>query len=84
MKVSLPTFTAAAHYHQKLPADLQADRNKALAESRSFADGDYPRALRLGAGATAIPATYTEAVAVRPLAAWSALTWKVPVALPAV
>lgn len=52
--VFLPTFTATAHYHQKLPADLQADLPKALAEAREFAQGDYARALLLGA---ALPAT---------------------------
>jgi carboxypeptidase C (cathepsin A) len=46
--VFLPTYTATAHYHKKLPADLQADRAKALAESREFAFGDYSRALLLG------------------------------------
>lgn len=47
--VSLPAFTAAAHFHQKLPADLQADRTKAIAESRAFAQGDYLMALQKGA-----------------------------------
>lgn len=46
--VFLPAFTAAAHYHKKLPADLQADRDKAIAASRAFAQGDYARALLAG------------------------------------
>lgn len=45
----LPSETAAAWYHKKLPADLQADRAKALAESEQFALGDYSRALMQGA-----------------------------------
>jgi carboxypeptidase C (cathepsin A) len=45
----LPALTATAHYHKKLPADLQADFKKAIAESREFAERDYPRALSLGA-----------------------------------
>ena len=45
----LPSFTATAHYHQKLPADLQADRAKAIAASRAFAQGDYAHALIAGA-----------------------------------
>jgi carboxypeptidase C (cathepsin A) len=44
----LPTETAAAWYHKKLPPDLQADRTKALAESEQFALGDYAHALLLG------------------------------------
>jgi carboxypeptidase C (cathepsin A) len=45
----LPGFTATAHYHNKLPADLQADRAKAVAEARAFAEGDYALALLNGA-----------------------------------
>ncbi len=44
----LPAFTAAAHYHKKLPADLQSDRDKAIAASRTFAQGDYARSLLAG------------------------------------
>ena len=29
----LPAYTAAAHFHKKLPADLQADLPKALAKA---------------------------------------------------
>jgi len=45
----LPAYTAAAHFHKKLPADLQADLDKARAESRAFAQGDYTSALHQGA-----------------------------------
>ncbi len=48
----LPTETAAAWYHKKLPADLQADRKKALQESEQFALGDYTRALVKGSDLT--------------------------------
>lgn len=46
--VFLPTFTATAHYHKKLPPDLQSDLAKALAESREFANRDYLLALQRG------------------------------------
>jgi carboxypeptidase C (cathepsin A) len=49
----LPSYTATAHFHGKLPPDLQADREKAIAESRAFARGDYALALIKG---TALPA----------------------------
>jgi carboxypeptidase C (cathepsin A) len=48
----LPAYTAAAHFHQKLPADLQADLDKALAESRAFAHGEFATALQAGAALT--------------------------------
>jgi carboxypeptidase C (cathepsin A) len=44
----LPTYTATAWYHKKLPDDLQADLHKALAESEKFALGDYTLALMRG------------------------------------
>jgi carboxypeptidase C (cathepsin A) len=44
----LPTYTAAAWYHKKLPKDLQADMQKAIAESRAFAAGEYNTALVQG------------------------------------
>ena len=44
----LPAYTAAAHFHKKLPPDLQADLPKALAESRAFARGEYMAALMQG------------------------------------
>ena len=49
----LPSYTATAHFHGKLPPDLQADREKAIAESRAFARGEYALALVKG---TALPA----------------------------
>lgn len=48
----LPALTATAHYHQKLPPDLQADFKKAVAEARTFAFGDYSAALLKGADLT--------------------------------
>ena len=47
--VFLPTFTATAHFHKKLPADLQASLPKALAEAREFIKTEYPAALWQGA-----------------------------------
>jgi carboxypeptidase C (cathepsin A) len=44
----LPTLTATAHYHHKLPADLQADFEKAVREARAFALGEYALALLKG------------------------------------
>jgi carboxypeptidase C (cathepsin A) len=46
--LDLPAYTAAAHFHKKLPADLQADLDKALAECRTFARGEYLSALQAG------------------------------------
>ncbi len=46
--LTLPTFTASAHYHNKLPPDLQTDYNKAMRDSRAFASGDYALALLKG------------------------------------
>jgi len=46
--VYLPAYTAAAHFHKKLPADLQDDLTKALAESRAFAKNEYAAALEKG------------------------------------
>jgi carboxypeptidase C (cathepsin A) len=45
----LPSFTAVAHAHGRLPEDLQADRTRALTESEAFAAGDYLTALYAGA-----------------------------------
>lgn len=45
----LPTETAVAWYHKKLPAELQSNRPKALAEAEKFALGDYTHALMQGA-----------------------------------
>src|SRR5258706_7868563 len=49
----LPAYTATAQFHGKLPADLQNDLPKALAEAREFARGGYATALQQGA---ALPA----------------------------
>ena len=46
--LALPTLTATAHYHKKLPPDLQADLAKAIAASRAFAQGEYATALLRG------------------------------------
>ena len=45
----LPTLTATAHYHKKLAPDLMPDVDKAVAESRAFAQGEYAVALLKGA-----------------------------------
>ncbi len=55
----LPTFTAAAQFHKKLPPDLQKDLPKALAEAREFIKSQYPAALLAGA---ALPAAERQAV----------------------
>jgi carboxypeptidase C (cathepsin A) len=44
----LPTYTAIAWYHKKLPSDLQGDLQKAVAESKAFAAGEYADALMAG------------------------------------
>lgn len=44
----LPSYTAIAWYHKRLPADLQGDLQKALAESKQFALHDYLDALMAG------------------------------------
>jgi len=45
----LPTYTAIAWYHKKLPADLQSGGvQKAVEESRKFAVGEYADALMIG------------------------------------
>ena len=56
----LPSFTAVAHAHGRLPAELQADRARALAEAEAFAAGDYLMALYAGA---ALPEATRQAVA---------------------
>jgi carboxypeptidase C (cathepsin A) len=45
---ALPSLTATAHYHRKLPPDLQADFDKAVSASRAFAFGEYATALLRG------------------------------------
>ena len=45
----LPTYTAIAWYHKKLPPDLQSGEvQKAIEESRKFAVGEYADALMTG------------------------------------
>lgn len=44
----LPSYTATAWYHKKLPPDLQQNFQKALDESKNFAVGDYASALMQG------------------------------------
>jgi carboxypeptidase C (cathepsin A) len=44
----LPTYTATAWYHQRLPAELQSDLQKAIRQSEAFALGDYAQALMQG------------------------------------
>ena len=45
----LPTYTASAFYHKKLPAELSANLKAAIDESRKFAQGEYLQALQKGA-----------------------------------
>jgi carboxypeptidase C (cathepsin A) len=49
----LPSYTAAAWYHKKLPKDLQGDLEKALGEARRFAGNEYSAALMKGDKLTA-------------------------------
>jgi carboxypeptidase C (cathepsin A) len=44
----LPTYTATAWYHKKLPPDLMASQSKALEESQQFASHEYSLALMKG------------------------------------
>jgi len=44
----LPTYTAIAWYHKKLPSDLQGDLQKAISESKVFAVSEYADALMKG------------------------------------
>ncbi len=53
----LPTYTAAAWYHKKLPKDLQDSFEKAIGESRRFAGGEYTSALMKGDKLTAAERT---------------------------
>jgi carboxypeptidase C (cathepsin A) len=56
----LPSFTAVAHAHKRLPADLQQSLPQAIAEARAFAGGEYATALFAGAS---LPAERREQVA---------------------
>lgn len=58
----LPGYTAIAHHHGRLAADLQADLGRAVAEARTFADGELVAALHAGA---ALAADRRQAVAAR-------------------
>ncbi len=58
----LPTYTAIAWYHKKLPSDLQGDLQKAIAESKAFAVGAYADALMAG---DALPAAKRTEIAQR-------------------
>jgi len=50
----LPTYTATAWYHKKLPADLQArDLKSVLAEVEAFSAGEYSQLLAMGSSITA-------------------------------
>jgi carboxypeptidase C (cathepsin A) len=49
----LPSYTAAAHFHNKLPPDLQTNLAGALAEAREFARGEYATALHQGGALSA-------------------------------
>ncbi len=44
----LPTYTATAWYHKKLPRDLQGDLKKALKESEDYAQGEFAQVLAKG------------------------------------
>jgi carboxypeptidase C (cathepsin A) len=46
----LPTYTATAWYHKKLPPDLMRDRQKAIEEAEQFAAHEYTLALMKGDG----------------------------------
>ena len=52
-QVLLPAYTATAHFHKKLPPDLQADLSKALAEAREFMRTEYASVLFQGASLSA-------------------------------
>lgn len=56
----LPSFTATAWYHKKLPADLQKKPlAEVLKEAETFASGDYNQALLMG---SSLPAARRAAV----------------------
>jgi carboxypeptidase C (cathepsin A) len=57
--VFLPTYTATAQFHKKLPPDLQNDLPRALVEAREFMHGEYASALLQGA---ALPAAQRQRV----------------------
>jgi len=58
----LPTYTAAAWYHNCLETDLQADLQATLAEVESFALGEYATALMQG---NDLPASERQTIAAK-------------------
>jgi len=68
----LPTYTAIAWYHKKLPADLQGDLQKAVQESRNFAAHEYADALMVGDG---LPAARRTEIAQK-LSRLTGLSWE--------
>ena len=58
----LPTYTATAWYHGRLPEEYDGDLERALRDAEEFALGDYARALLLGSD---LPADEHRAVAER-------------------
>jgi carboxypeptidase C (cathepsin A) len=68
--LALPTFTADAYYHKKLPADLQKDLKTTLKEVEDWAMGPYMQALNKG---DTIPADERKA-AVEKLARYTGLS----------
>ncbi len=46
--IYLPAYTGAAHFHKKLPADLQSDLPAAVKQAEAFALGPYATALLAG------------------------------------
>jgi carboxypeptidase C (cathepsin A) len=65
----LPTYTATAWYHKKLPADLMKDREATLREVEEFALGEYSAALAQG---SALPAAQRNKI-VKKLARYTGL-----------
>jgi carboxypeptidase C (cathepsin A) len=68
--IILPSYTAAAWYHHKLAPELQADLDRALAESEAFALEEYAPALLLG---DRLPAERRQQIAAK-LARYSGLS----------
>ena len=66
----LPSYTATAWYHNRLPADLQGDLRATLDEVEEFAFNDYAQALMRG---SSLPEAEYDAVAAQ-LARFTGLT----------
>lgn len=60
--LALPSLTATAWYHHKLPADLQGDLANTLKEAQQFASGEYATALYQGDG---LPDARRQAIAAK-------------------